>query len=829
MNYIGEHTFWALAGRFFTYLAFTGALGTALFYGLNWFRPGACSGPDELGRPRPAHGPFLSAGRASFVLHSIGILGVVSILMTAILSHWFEFDYVWRHSSRDLPIEYVFSALWEGQEGSFIIWMFWHMVLGWFLVRGARSWEHGTMAVVGLAQLLLTSMILGVYVFGTKIGSSPFVLIRELPENLGLPWTTIKDYLIRIPAFRDGQGLNPLLQNYWMVIHPPTLFLGFAATLIPFAYVVAGWIERRPLDWVTPALPWVFFGVGVLGTGILMGGAWAYEALSFGGFWAWDPVENASLVPWITLVAAGHLMFIVKKKKTSGGLTALMVMLTFVLILYSTFLTRSGVLGDSSVHSFVDLGLNGQLMLLLGFFALGSLVLLVARWRALPKNTADEAFSSREFWLVIGSLVLLLSAVQISFSTSIPVLNKIIGPEGLIPLLGEAMAPPADVFRHYHSIQIPVAIVVSLFMATVPFLRWDSTPGAMMRRMLPSLVASLVLGGLAAWGLKFDQPMYTVLLITGMFAAFANLDYWLRFLRGNWRSGGLALAHFGFALILLGALISNGKKQAISQNPVFLHKDFPANEHILIPAGDTVSMHPYWVEWTGERREGHFQIYDVNFYGTNPDQTPGEKLFALAPYIQINPRMGNVREPSTKHYWDRDIYTYVSFADMRSPEEKESGWTEEMEATMGRGEEVFVFDEFMMRCDSIIVNDAQMVQETGDLAALDMAARLTLKHMDGRSETIDVPYQVRGNQATPGEAEFAALGVKARFDGVSDEPGRFTMKFWRKSPEDDEFILLQAFIFPYINLLWLGVVLLAIGSGLAVAKRIVGPKPAPKA
>lgn len=829
MNYIGEHTFWALAGRFFTYLAFTGALGTAVFYGLNWFRPGACSGPDELGRPRPAHGPFVSAGRASFVLHSLGILGVLSILMTAILSHWFELDYVWRHSSRDLPLEYVFSALWEGQEGSFIIWMFWHMVLGWFLVRGARSWEHGTMAVVGLAQLLLTSMILGVYVFGTKIGSSPFILIRELPENLGLPWTTIKDYLIRIPAFRDGQGLNPLLQNYWMVIHPPTLFLGFAATLIPFAYVVAGWIERRPLDWVTPAMPWVFFGVGVLGTGILMGGAWAYEALSFGGFWAWDPVENASLVPWITLVAAGHLMFIVKKKKTSGGLTALMVMLTFVLILYSTFLTRSGVLGDSSVHSFVDLGLNGQLMLLLGFFAFGSLAILLARWRALPKNTADEAFSSREFWLVIGSLVLLLSAVQISLSTSIPVLNKIIGPEGLIPLLGEAMAPPADVFKHYHSIQIPVAIVVSLFMAAVPFLRWDSTPSAMMHRMLPSLVASLVLGGLAAWGLKFDQPMYTVLLITGMFAAFANLDYWMRFLRGNWRSGGLALAHFGFALILLGALISNGKKQAISQNPVFLHKDFPANEHLLIPAGDTVSMHPYWVEWTGERREGHFQIYDVNFYGTNSDQTPGEKLFALAPYIQINPRMGNVREPSTKHYWDRDIYTYVSFADMRSPEEKKSGWTEEMEATMGRGEEVFVFDEFMMRCDSIIVSDAQMVQETGDLAALDMAARLTLKHMDGRSETIDVPYQVRGNQAMPGEAEFTALGVKARFDGVSDEPGRFRMKFWRKSPEEEEFILLQAFIFPYINLLWLGVVLLAIGSGLAVAKRLAGPKPAPKA
>lgn len=829
MDYIGEHTYWALAGRFFTYLAFTGALGTALFYGLNWFRPGAVSGPDELGRPKAPHAPFIQAGRGAFALHSIGVLGVFGILMTAILSRWFELDYVWRHSSRDLPIEYVFSALWEGQEGSFLIWMVWHVLLGWVLVRSARSWEHGTMTVVGLVQLLLTSMLLGIYVFGTKIGSSPFTLIRELPENLGLPWTTIKDYLIRIPAFRDGQGLNPLLQNYWMVIHPPTLFLGFAATLIPFAYAVAGWVERRPLDWVTPALPWVFFGVGVLGTGILMGGAWAYEALSFGGFWAWDPVENASLVPWITLVAAGHVMFIAKKKKTSGGLTAILTMLTFILILYSTFLTRSGVLGDSSVHSFVDLGLNGQLMVLLGFFAVGSLLLLVLRWRALPKNPADEAFSSREFWLVIGSLVLLLSAVQITFSTSIPVLNKIVGPEGLLPLLGEALAPPADVFRHYHSIQIPVAIVVSLFMAAVPFLRWDSTPNAMLRRVLPSLALSVVLSALAAWGLQFDQPLYTVLLFTGIFAAVANLDYWLRYLRGSWRSGGLALTHLGFALILLGSLISNGKKQAISQNPVFLHKDFPANEHILLPLRDTVSMHPYWVEWTGERREGHFQIYDVNFYGTSDDQTPGEKLFSLAPYIQLNPRMGNVREPSTKHYWDRDIYTYVSFADMRSTEEKESGWSDEMEATMGRGEEVFVFDEYLMRCDSIIVNDALMVKETGDLATLDMAARLTLKHMDGRSETVDVPYQVRGNQASPGEAEFAKLGVKARFDGVSDEPGRFKMKFWRKAAEEQEFILLQAFIFPYINVLWLGVILLALGSGMAVAKRIAGPKPAPKA
>lgn len=126
--------------------------------------------------------------------------------------------------------------------------------------------------------------------FDVRVGSSPFLLIRELPENLGLPWTNLPDYLTMIPQFKDGRGLNPLLQNYWMVIHPPTLFFGFASTLIPFAFAIAGLWTKRYKEWMEPALPYTFFGIAVLGTGILMGGAWAYEALSFGGFWAWDPV-----------------------------------------------------------------------------------------------------------------------------------------------------------------------------------------------------------------------------------------------------------------------------------------------------------------------------------------------------------------------------------------------------------------------------------------------------------------------------------------------------------------------------------------------------------
>jgi cytochrome c-type biogenesis protein CcmF len=242
-------------------------------------------------------------------------------------------------------------------------------------------------------------MLLGVYVGDVRVGSSPFLLIRELGENIGLPWTTIPDYLTKIPQFADGRGLNPLLQNYWMTIHPPTLFFGFSLTLVPFAYAIAGLWKRRWSEWITPALPWTYAGIMVLGVGILMGGAWAYEALSFGGFWAWDPVENASLVPWITLVGAGHLMLINKRKGTSVYATLLFTLLTFILVLYSTFLTRSGVLGDTSVHSFTGEGMLPGLLLFLLTFIMISVALM------------NTDLQQRRFYALLSGLMLVLGLV----------------------------------------------------------------------------------------------------------------------------------------------------------------------------------------------------------------------------------------------------------------------------------------------------------------------------------------------------------------------------------------------------------------------------------
>jgi cytochrome c-type biogenesis protein CcmF len=293
-------------------------------------------------------------------------------------------------------------------------------------------------------QAFLASMILGVVIPGLeiKIGSSPFILLR--------------DAMAEAPIFKmqpefvpqDGNGLNPLLQNYWMVIHPPTLFLGFATTLVPFSYCMAGLWIKQYRDWVRPALPWALFSAAVLGLGILMGGYWAYETLNFGGYWNWDPVENAVYVPWLILVASIHTMITYKNSETALKTSIILVTATFILILYSTFLTRSGVLGESSVHSFTDLGLSGQLLIYLFFFLGIAILLMIIRWRKIPSSAKEIEFYSREFWIFTGILVLSLMGLQVIAETSKPVINEI------SKLFGGAgnRAPRADAVLFYSNL-----------------------------------------------------------------------------------------------------------------------------------------------------------------------------------------------------------------------------------------------------------------------------------------------------------------------------------------------------------------------------------------
>lgn len=934
MDYIGEQAWAGQLGHGLAIISFVSALLAIVSYVMGTQQRDAS---------------WTALGRLAFRLHSVAVIGIVVVLFTMLFKHWFQYDYVWKHSNLQMPMKYIASCFWEGQEGSFLLWTFWHVVLGNILIlnwKGRSNWEAPVMTVFALVQLFLALMLLGIYVGDVRIGSSPFLLIRELPENIGKPWTLIPAYLQAIPQFADGRGLNPLLQNYWMVIHPPTLFLGFAATLVPFAYAIAGlWTGERKA-WMAPALSWTFFGIMVLGTGILMGGAWAYEALSFGGFWAWDPVENASLVPWLTLVGAGHLMLVNKRKETSLFTTLLLTLITFILVLYSTFLTRSGVLGDTSVHSFTGDGmLPGLLLFMLFFIALSVAVLLadkgqrrfywgislallaigvlleqqvpailafaalsigflvVAYRRSFSTSEPEEALWSREFWMFIGALVLLLSAAQITFSTSVPVFNMLLEPFGaffgslgertgssfLSSLADAKLAPPSEAIAHYNKWQLPFAFITAMLVAFTQYLRWKSSDMAKFRReiMLSVIVSLIITAGVSLLlGYKLAELNYMALLFATTFAAVANGAYIFKVLKGKLKNAGPSVAHVGFALVLLGALISTGRKEEVSRNSKgmdlrFLNEGFSNNTDILLYRGDTVQMGEFYVRYREKDQEGVNLNFRMEYYRTEArdyragdtvrvgdmlfrarqdhragelflaDQPthwepledfrrrdlwyarewsntrPGEPLFELAPFVQLNPRFGNVAEPSTKHWLHRDLYTHIRYADLSTEVDSSNlGWMPDRlsEKTLG---DTLVTPNSVVIIDSVyVVRDSVTVAMLGDRFTV-YAAKLRIRDLYQADRWFEARPMVIYSDGVPvanRPAEVQPLRMRYGLASVEgDLNTRGDLKLGLNVAEA-EFLVMQALAFPGINILWIGCVLLALGTGMAVWQRVRNTK-----
>jgi cytochrome c-type biogenesis protein CcmF len=230
---------------------------------------------------------LLALARTLYTAFMVSVVASAAILMTLLLQHRFDVSYVNSYSALDLPLHYLISTFWAGQEGSFLLWCFWGSIIGLFVWRTAKEQEAPVMVVY-------LSTFLGIIAILCK--QSPFKLLPP-------------------PAPVDGTGLNPLLQDPWMVIHPPVMFLGFASLSVPFSFAIAALWKKRWDGWITRALPWALLTFLTLGTAILMGGYWAYKTLGWGGYWAWDPVENTSLVPWLATVALVHGMFLQKTRE----------------------------------------------------------------------------------------------------------------------------------------------------------------------------------------------------------------------------------------------------------------------------------------------------------------------------------------------------------------------------------------------------------------------------------------------------------------------------------------------------------------------------------
>ncbi len=801
MEYINEHLWIGQVGNVFVILSFV----FALLAGVSYF---------FAARDNEKAPSWKRIARISFRIHGLSVIGIVGSLFVMLYSHYFEYEYVWHHSNKEMPMRYILSCFWEGQEGSFLLWTFWHVVIGLILQKTSKSFEAPVMATISLVQAFLTSMLLGIFVFEHRIGSNPFtVLLRNHPDFANIPLFQNPHYLDKL----DGRGLNPLLQNYWMTIHPPTLFLGFALTVVPFAYAIAGLWQKRFNEWIKPALPWAFIGVAVLGVGILMGGAWAYEALSFGGFWAWDPVENASLVPWLTLVGTAHLLLINRNHGQSLLAAFFLAILTFVLILYSTFLTRSGILGDSSVHAFTDLGMSGQLLIYLFFFLLLGVYLLIINWKHFPKQAQEEGIWSREFWMFVGAIVLLVSSFQIMFYTSMPVWNK---------LFDLHKAPAKDVIGFYNSWQLPFAFIVTLLIGVGQYFRYKSTDiKVFLKKMAASFIFSLGLTFLVIYSINFDKPYFSILLFSSIFAAVANANYMFLILKGKIRKAGASVAHIGFALVMLGVLISTSKKDIISQNTSgkdiqSLGEKFSNNDNILLTQGDTLPMGKYLVTYIGKRTVGINVYFDVDYFSKDAIGKL-KKEFTLSPLVQTNPRMGNVAEPDTRHFASFDVYTHVTFADLESLKDKkdESGdeYATAKNHTLKKGDTIFssnaiiVFDSLSARIDK----SKYKIEEK------DIAVQAYFRVLDIKKTYIASPlYVIHNNLIQPVPYKVDELGLQFMFWKIDPSNGKIEISLQEKKSNTKDFIVMQAIVFPYINILWLGAIIMAIGTILAIIERI---------
>lgn len=813
-NFIGEHLLPGYLGHLFVILALVCALFSVYAFYM----------ASRKENSHPAESAIWKRlGRVGYIIMSLSVIGIFASLYYIISQHLFEYHYAWEHSSRGIKTKYLLASFWEGSEGSFLLWIFWVSILGIIVIFTAKQWETRVMTVVAVVQVALCTMLLGIYLGPhIHIGSSPFDLLRD---RIAAPIFSRPDYLKFV---KDGRGLNPLLQNYWMVIHPPVLFLGFALTTIPFAYTIAALWNGKYKEWVKPVLRWSLITGAVLITGISMGAAWAYESLNFGGYWAWDPVENASFVPWLVIIAAIHTLMVFKSTGRSLKTTLIFFIITFLLVWYSTFLTRTGVLGDSSVHSFTGKGsaLYWHLLICLGIYLVGSIVLLTKRWRKMPRVAGEEETSTREFWMLIGSVFLLLASAQIIFYTSLPVwapvYNKISGTE---------IAPPPDPISFYNGIQVWFAMIIAILSGAIQFLKYKRTQMRIVWLRLGLLVLiSAILTTLLALAQKVSPIQLILFTFAGIFAVVANVYYLLTAKKGKILRSGSSIAHIGFGLVILGLLLSGYKKHVISLDSTgamrswdFGKKTFSENlkeshENVLMFRNAAVPMGNYRVTYLGDsvvRNDPPLTYYKVRYRKINEKTGNIDEVFTLYPDAFVDPKgqKGLSSNPATKHYLTHDVFSYVS--SISDPKEGDTALFHTV--TANKGDTMHIAGGYLIYrgLTRDITNPDYKPQDS----VIGVQANIDAYGENGKLGSLHPLYLIKGNKAHSPADSLRDLGITVNMEKIHPQDGSIDFGI-KQRPQQDDYIVMKVIVFPYIGVLWIGIMIMVSGLGLSFLHRL---------
>lgn len=817
VQFIGEHLLPGQIGYIFTIISVVASLVASFSFAKAFYS----NQIDDQKR-------WKQLAYTAFIIESITVFACFVVLFYVISNHLFEYKYAYMHSDKHMPIEYLLSCFWEGQEGSFLLWSFWHCVLGLILMANAKEWKqesYGALMVVSFTQFCLATMVVGLYIFDFKMGSSPFILLRN---EMNWPILSRPDYL---NLLKDGTGLNTLLQNYWMVIHPPILFLGFASTTIPFGFAVAGLLKKEH-HWIHRIIPWASFSAGFLGLGIMMGAAWAYESLTFGGYWAWDPVENASLVPWLTLVAAIHTALIYRKTGTSLKATYLFFGISFLLVVYSTFLTRSGILGDTSVHAFTDLGMNTQLLAFLFVFVVPFFILFLIRYSFLKEPVKEDAIDSREFWMLVGSLILFLSAIVIISITSIPVYNKVFGTK---------IAPPEDPAYAHNQVQVFVAIIIGLLSGIGQFLTYKGggIKGSFWHQMRIPVIISVILSALviAFIGIHYTEKTVAfqvnlyIALVASIFAVVSNAHYWLVVLKGKMKSASASVGHIGFGLVLMGILISASNKKVLSWNTTGINviqsnpkEKNPAGnpmENITLFEGIATDMdrdpgtgkfnyQVTYVRDTVDRLEKKF--FELKFVKKANGDNVKDSFYLYPDVLKNNKGMeGFSANPSSKHYWNKDIFVYVTSFQDHSKEDTVQFKPNQIKV----GDSIFYSNGYV-KLDNVVKKSSLNLPNAIDEVDLQMVVH----SKEGLTYQATPKVTIKGQSIVMIPDTVRAQNLILNFSGVADNEKNILIVGLKESASLTNLITLKVFEFPFINILWIGVIVMTIGFGMSTFHRL---------
>jgi cytochrome c-type biogenesis protein CcmF len=730
----------------------------------------------------------IGLARRLYTFYAGTVVLASAVLMLVLLRHDFRVSYVASYSGRDLPFRYLLSTFWAGQEGSFLLWLFWGALIGLVVLRTAKEQEPAVM-VVYLATFLGIVIIL--------VKQSPFHFLAQVPP--------------------DGQGLNPLLQDPWMVIHPPVMFSGFASLSVPFAFAIAALFTKRWDGWVVRAMPWALFTFITLGTAILMGGYWAYKTLGWGGYWGWDPVENTSLVPWLATAALVHGMVLQRSREKHRKINLILAVLAFCCILYGTFLTRSGVLADFSVHSFVDLGITGWLVAIIAVFLVGGLGLVAFRWKEIPRvpnvDTAtgkekEEPFLSRSVLFILSVTLFSSSGLVILLGTSAPIITRLGG-------------KPSQVATSFYNVtHAPIAILIGLLMGLVPFLSWR---GETLRSVVKK--GGLALGiGILGTGVAFAAGARgardLLLILFAGTACAANLETIVLFVkrRAVATMGGY-LAHVGTAIMLVGILVSGvyERKQTVTltrgePTPVGRHtmtfvRTVYATENGAIKRGD--ELDPAVLSDRRAKQAMEVQI-----------ASPSGKVWKAYPKMYVNQRTNQLMaNPDVDSSPLMDLYV--------SPQSYDPGSRAHVEGTvlgMKKGESKtvggvgfkfldFEADRSQVSSDRPRVTVTAHYLVTTAQQSAEQIARFVMfiGPSEGASESPEtgIPgtagrFRIRRVSATEGTSEIEVLGLNPAGDLKPATPESFSMDVTTK---------------PLISLVWGGFYVMMAGALLALVRR----------